>query len=345
MAVTIRDVAQAAGVSPMTVSKVLHGRGENVRVSEATAQHIRQIAEDLNYQPNNLARSLRMQRTQNVGIVFEQWRPISSATQFFALLFDGVTSVAFDRGYSVSICPRLNNIASGEGVSDGRFDGLIWCKFSKNTLTERAVQRSRIPVVMLHASPGRNPIPDTNYIVCDNEHGMELAIDHLWKLGHRRIGFVVEFGNLGGDETEERVAGFRNALTRRGALVTASDLLIWNESCDELPRWFDTDPPQTALIFRSELQALNALAKAREADIKVPDQLSIVGFDSTAACEASLPRLTSIYQPIEEMASKAAELLFDILDGRGRDAQHYTYACGFDTRDSTARPPSKMRFL
>ncbi|RYG28510.1 LacI family transcriptional regulator, partial [bacterium] len=123
MPVTIRDVARAAGVSAMSVSKVLHGRGSNVRVSEETASHIRKTAEELHYRPNALARSFRQGRTHSIGMVWDTAPDLSGEVRYFSDMLDSIVKAAFAKGYSVTLCPTLVGDGANEAQADGRFDG------------------------------------------------------------------------------------------------------------------------------------------------------------------------------------------------------------------------------
>lgn len=342
MAVTIRDVAVAAGVSPMAVSKVLHGKGANVRVGKDTADLIRKVAQDLHYQPNALARSFRMRRTNTIGLIFDNWTRVSDGSQYFAHLLDGITNAAFPKGYAVTICPHLNKGSLGESLNDGRFDGLIWAKFETDVQNLMALDRSRTPIVLLHASGPEITRRGVNSVCGENSQAMRLAVDHLVKLGHKRIGFVAPQSIENNDETTARLNGARAALEEHGLKFYDEDALNWDYDAGEFYSWWRSHPPQTALILRSEAQAGNIYERARELGVQIPQDLSVVGFDSTNYCDTLFPRLTAISQPIEDMARRATDLLLAIIEGRHQlpPADH-VFLCGFDERESTARPRLK----
>jgi LacI family transcriptional regulator len=344
MAVTIRDVAEAAGVSPMAVSKVLHGKGANVRVGKDTADLIRRVAQDLHYQPNALARSFRLRRTNTIGLIFENWTRVSDGSQYFAHLLDGLTASAFPHGYAVTICPILNAAAAGESLNDGRFDGLIWAKFETTQENLRALDRNRSPLVILHAYGREITGRGVNAVCCENTMAMAQAVDHLVSLGHRRIGFVAPQVIEHNDETRIRREAIRSAMRAKGLEFWPEDFLNWDYAGTEFVPWWKSNPKQTALILRSEAQAGGIYQHAAELAVQIPKDLSIVGFDSTNYCETLSPRLTSISQPIEDMARRAMDLLIAIIEGRTESpATDHVFACGFDNRESTARPSSVQR--
>lgn len=335
MAVTIRDVAEAAGVSPMAVSKVLHDRGSNVRVGKDTADLIRKIARELQYEPNALARSFRMRRTFSIGLVFEDWTRIAGGSQYFAHLLDGVTGAAFPAGYSVTICPRLVNGSSGNALNDGRFDGLIWAKFESTDQNLEGLERARVPIVALHASNKEIVQRGISSVCCDNVQAMRLAVDHLAGLGHKRIAMVVPDTLDRNDEVADRADSFQKAMAAHGL---KGDVSVWDPQTPDFEAWWKSNPPHTALVCHSESQCGPILEQAHRLGVKLPEELSLVGFDSTAFCDTLSPRLTAISQPIEAMAERATQILLNLIAGNPEPARNVVFECGFDIRKSTSKP-------
>jgi LacI family transcriptional regulator len=227
---------------------------------------------------------------------------------------------------------------ASDSLGDGRFDGLIWCKFVSNPENLQALETATVPIVILHAPP-----PAVNataaYVSCDNEQGLRLAVDHLIGLGHRKIAFAYTTDNERNDETQSRMRGFQAAMIANGLACDPSrDLLAWNDSCDDLAEWAQNDDRHTAIVCWSESQAVNLLARAKDTGLSVPDDLSVVGFDSTAICDTTTPPLTAIRQPIEEMASQATKLLISSIEAQTSTSQHFIYPCALDIRGSTACP-------
>lgn len=339
MAITIREVAKEAGVSTAAVSKVLHGRGSSVRVSEERAKVIREVAERLQYRPNALARNLRSSRTHTVGLIFENFWNISGGPLYYMHLLDGVASPLFNNHYRLTILPEIPDEDLLQTLGDGQLEGVIWCKLARDETTSHIIESSPIPIVAMNTpepvSPGK-----AVYVSCDNEGGIELAVDYLWSLGHRRIAFL--------NESEERLApdcvarrqGFVNAVSRRG-IDTPDDLLLsWEWEITSFSAWWNetTDRP-TAIVCWSERAAAQLLLRASEAGVQVPNELSVVGFDSTQFCETTSPRLTAVKQPIFQMARYASETLLELIRGNQPDQIAATFPCAFDVRDSTAAPP------
>jgi DNA-binding LacI/PurR family transcriptional regulator len=336
MAVTIRDVAKAAGVSPMAVSKVLHGRGGNVRVSEARAAHIRKIAEDLNYTPNQLARILRGEKKRNIGVIMDAVGPIATGSRYLGLLFDGIYTASFEKGYSVTVCPRLL-LDHRKFIADGRFDGVIWGKYQLDDEIDRVATAAKVKIVFLHVPYYMAPADSRDYFCCDNEQGMDLAVKHLVGLGHIKIDFIVDADNAGCAEDTDRYDYFLKACDlhkiERGRRVEFG----YNDS--SIHDYLVSSSRATGVILRTENLAGALYREAFALGIRIPTDLSVIGFDSTEYCETISPRLTAIYQPIEQMARDATEILIKRIESREVPNRFHTYSCKLDIRNSTAPPP------
>ncbi len=336
MATTIRDVAEAAGVSAMAVSKVLHGKGANVRVGAETAETIRRVANELHYQPNRLARSFRQQKTHTIGLVFSHFGRIGELDGYFAAFLNGVMSATFQSEYGLTICPKLVKLSANGVINDGRFDGLLWCKPDYSVQSAESIERSEIPIVMMHAPANQGP--NVPRFCCDNDLGLKLAVEHLVELGHKRIGFVMDEFNRSTAEGRARIAGYRTAVAESHLESFDGDVLFWDIDRSKLDQMMTKEQRPTALIVFSERQAVSILREAEALGISVPEDLSVVGFDSTAFCDTTRPRLTAISQPIEQMAYDATNVLISNIEGNPSPSRSFIYPCGLDIRESTARP-------
>ena len=341
MKTTIRDVAEAAGVSAMAVSAVLNGAGRNVKVSQEKAETIRRVARELRYQPNHLARSLRSKRTGMVGVVFQHFTGFGEINPYFPHLLSGVMAALFPADYTLALCPKLILGDDAGSISDGRFDGVLWCRpdFGEGTL--EAIQNSRVPVVTMHAPPG--VVPGVPTFCADNDGAMRSVVAHLVKLGHRRVAFVMDPVNT---HTVEGIARRDAFLTACFANGLAPDTLAWNNSYEEMARYAEPDSPHTALVCFSDTVAGEILLACERFGVEVPRDLSVIGFDSTPFCETTRPRLTSVSQPVERMAFAATNHLLALI--REGDEGHppspvvsSIYDCGLDLRASTAPPRTR----
>ena len=337
MSSTIREVALAAGVSRTAVSKVLHGRGEGVRVSPARAIAIREAAERLNYQPNALARSLLTGRTHTVGLLFEHLSNISGGPLYYVHLLDGVASSLFNNEYRLAILPKLDPENVLESLGDGLLEGIVWCKLTRDAESLRIIHESPIPIVAINAVAPEEP-SEAVFVSCDNDGGMDLAVEHLWGLGHRKILFVYEAEERLTPDCMARVEGFQKALSNRSENSYAGTVAEWDWDGECFGPWWAGQPEETAIICWTERFAGLILTQAKRLGISVPNQLSVVGFDSTQYCETTSPRLTAVRQPIFDMAKCASETLLAMIRGVKPQQHSIIFPCSFDVRDSTAPP-------
>jgi len=338
MKTTIRDVAEAAGVSAMAVSAVLNGTGSNVKVSSVKAELIRRVARGLRYQPNHLARSLRNRRTNMIGVVFQHFDRLGDQHPYYPQLLNGVMAALFPQDYTLALCPKLILDGDAGSISDGRFDGVLWCRpdFDEDSL--KVIQNSSVPVVMMHAPPGS--VPGVPTFCADNEGAMRTVLRHLKGLGHRRIAFVIDPVNRRTAEGCARRDAFETASLAAGL---APETLVWEEQCFEVAAYARDDAPHTALVCFSDTLAGQVLLACAREGVDVPGHVSVTGFDSSNFCEGTKPRLTSVNQPVERMAQMATSHLLTLIRESteaiaSAPTVSFIYDCGLDVRESTAPP-------
>ena len=340
---TLRDVAQAAGVSVMSACAVLTGGGRNVKVSEDKAKLIREKAAELQYEPNLMGRGLRTRKTDTIGVVFQHLTSFGEEPYYYQQLLDGIMAALFPHGYTLALSPML---IQGDGpvqVSNGRFDGILWCCPDLVETSLELTRSLRMPIVMVHAP--QNVAVGLPTFAAENERAMDSIVNHLVELGHERIGFVVKPHVARTVEGKARMAGFLKAAE---SLPVKADVLVWEYDVEELSEYASEVPPHTALAAYNDVHAGHILSRAAELGIRVPRDLSVVGFDSSSFCERTQPRLTSVHQPIERIAREATECLLRlIIAGKENipDLQQYStvYDCRLDIRESTAAPTPHRR--
>jgi LacI family transcriptional regulator len=335
MSVTMRDVAARAGVTPTVVSRVLHNKATAIRVSEATAERVRQAAIDLGYRVNVMARNFRERQTMMIGVLhgigFD--RPLlDKGSRYFASLMDGIIEGAFEHGYSVTLCPKLLGQTPEDAMSDGRFDGLVWYSTLPSQENREMLRRCSVPMVLIHTKAAEygNRYPA---VTCDNEQGIGLAVDHLISLGHERIGFAYE-AHIPFSESAIRAGAYRSHMQERGLRVTDCDFI----DAGDLDNYLSQPLRHTAILAHNEGLAAHVLRKAFSVGISIPQDLSVVGFDSTGYCEELTPKLTSIYQPLAEMGRGAINLLVQSIGGNTPNPLELIYPCSLDIRGSTCIP-------
>jgi LacI family transcriptional regulator len=305
---TISDVARAAGVSVPTVSKVVNGR---YGVAPATSKRVMEVVVALGYETSLVASSLRRQRTNVIGILVAEFE------SFSVELLKGISSAATGTGYELLAYSGLVSGGSRTGWERRSLSRLA------GTLIDGAIvitptvlmPTTSIPVVAIdpHTGPGG---PST--IDSDNVAGARVATRHLIELGHRRIAHIRGRSDLASAELRE--AGYRESLAAAGipfdpALIRDGgyQAALTAEAAGDLL----TSPDRpTAVFAANDMSALGVLKVARELGLRVPEDLSVIGFDDVPEAANSTPPLTTMAQPLHDLGAQALEMLVDLLNGR-----------------------------
>jgi len=320
----------------MAVSAVLNGAGgRKVTVTAEKAERIRQAARDLRYQTNHMARTFRLGRTGQVAVVFQNFGRFFPQSAYRGDVMNGVMEALFPNDYTLSLCPKLIREGNPDTISDGRFDGVLWCRPDLSEASTLALQESTVPVVMMHAPPGT--VLGVPTFCADNDGAMRRVVAHLVALGHERIAFVIDPVSEHSVEGLARAEALRSAARRAG--LVEPDVLILGLDHGILARYARSDAPHTALVCFSDELAVFVLESCHRLGVEVPKHISLVGFDSSPLCETTSPRLTSVNQPVERMAFEATAHLLTLIrsaeDGTSSAATSTLYDCTLDVREST----------
>ncbi len=248
---------------------------------------------------------------------------------------DGIVDGVFDHGYSLTLCPQLLGERPLDAISDGRFDGLVWYSSQPTAMSRKILADSDVPLVVIHSR--LQDVDDLHpCVICDNEQGIGLAVEHLVELGHREIGFAIEVNPTTTEELERQRAFFKH-MERVGYPRTDRDLIEVQPNGDGISDYLRA-PRHTAIIAYHDGLAGLFLLQAPEHGLTIPQDLSIVGFDSTSFCREMRPSLTSVHQPLQEMGKKAIELLIPLINGEADRIEEAVLPCRLDIRESTATP-------
>ncbi len=330
--VTINDVARSAGVSVATVSKVINGR---YGVAAATSERVQEVIARLGYESSLVARSLRSHRTNVIGILVAEFEPFSTeilkgasaavaGTGFDLLAYSGVGRSGGDIGWERRSLSQLSGTL---------IDGAV-------LVTPTVVEvRDDVPVVAIDPHMGPSGIATVD---ADNDAGAVLATEHLIGLGHRRIAF------LGGREDLEssrlREEGFRSAMAAAGLAVDAELVRVGGyrrEGADRPAHDLLSLPePPTAVFAANDLMAIATIDAAHDVGLRVPEDLSVVGFDDVPEAVAATPPLTTVAQPIQQMGAEAIGLLVELIAGRQVATDHLRLPTRLVQRGSTAPAPA-----
>jgi LacI family transcriptional regulator len=300
---TIRDVARLASASTATVSAVINGTAV---VSEGLKKRIQDAMAALDYQPDQVARSLKVGRTDAIGMVLPD---ITNA--FFPEVVRGVESAAEQQGYSVILCDSNEDPAREQrhlsAFFSRRVDGvLIACSAESNAY--ESIVRRRFPTVFVDRIPRGLPV---SAVSTDNVDAGRQAAQHLIQLGHERIAMIV--GNLRLSPHTDRLEGFRRAMQAarlpvRDEYLGCGDLSI-ESGYDRGRELLQLSPPPSAVLSSNNKMLLGLMRAIREAGLACPQDISVVGFDDHIWTEHFTPRLTTVAQPAREIGRIAMEML------------------------------------
>lgn len=334
--VSIKDIARAARVSHSTVSRALRN---SPLVNADTRELIRKIAEEQGYTVSAVARSLVTRRTNTIGVVVT-----SIANPFVGEVVGGIEEFALAHGYSVFLATShadpTREMRAVRSFHERRVDGILVNSSRVGALYLPLLSEMRVPIVLIN---NQHPGEFIYSVTIDNLNAGREATRHLTALGHQRIGYV---GNQFGIQADtERFAGYRQVLEEAG-LGFEPELVSHGDGGPEgglraMRRLLQLPEPPTAVFCYNDMEALGALRAARERELKVPGDLSVVGLDDLYLSSYSDPPLTTVRQPKHEMGRLAAQILVDLLAG-GKPEVQITLPGTLVVRESTA-PPRNVR--
>lgn len=319
MAVTIRDVARLAGVSAMTVSRVIN---DQPRVKDETRRRVEAAIAALGYVPNGLARGLIRRKTKAIGLIVPD-----IANPFFTLIVRGAEDVAWRAGYHVILCNTQTDLERERGhVGDMlafRVDGVLIAPVSDRSAPQlRVLEQNRLPFVLIDRTlPGFHG----DLVQGDSVAGARLLVEHLIGLGHRRIAMLSEPADV--STARDRVRGYREALEAAGMdfrpeLVAESSAIHPRMAREAALRFLDLPERPTAIFALNNIAAIGVAEAARKRGLAIPDDLGLVCFDDIELASLLDPFLTVLAQPAETFGTIAMQLLLDRLAGnvseRGR---------------------------
>ena len=307
--VTLRDVAREAGVSIKTVSRVVNKEPE---VNEATAARVAGVVEKLGYRPNELARGLKGSRSRTIGLVIDD-----VSNPFMATCAQAIEAVAREHGHALILCDSHADIGE-EGAYVGlltrrQVDGLLLVPARGHDAHLKAEQEAGLPVVAFDR-PVEGIRADT--VLVKNRTGAREATEHLIWHGHKRIAFVGDVRHY--YTARKRLEGYNEALEAAHLKPLPSLDAHSIEQGEEATKGFLEAPdPPTALFAANILTALGALRATEHLGMRMPEDVALIGFDDFELAPVLSPRFTLVHQPAAELGRRAAEMLFDRLDGRG----------------------------
>jgi DNA-binding LacI/PurR family transcriptional regulator len=307
---SIKDIARLANVSHSTVSRALH---RSPLVNPETAEKIQQIARELGYRASAVARGLVTRRTWTIGLVVT-----TIADPFASEVASSIGQAANDMGYAVFLADsnadphREQQMV--QSFAERRVDGIIVTSSRVGALYLPLLSEMRVPIVLVN---NQHPGEFVHSVMIDNIPGSIAAAEHLIRLGHRRIAYLGD--QFGYQSDTERGDGYRRALGEAGLPVLPELIVHGNGKPEEATRAMEKllalpDPP-TAVVCYNDMTALGAMRAIHRAGRRVPEDISVVGFDDLFLAEYTQPPLTTVRQPMRRMGVLAMESLFRLMAG------------------------------
>lgn len=313
---TIKDVAKKAGVAPSTVSLVLNNKPW---VSEKTRKKVMKAIRELNYHPNSTARGLATSRTGNIGFVLDDFF-CSIAEPFYSRMLLGAEFESRNHNFFLLLSSIESRFRKGMQMprmfAEKKVDGVILAgKMSKAFLT--TIMEEKLPYILLDYYLEENA---PNYVGIDNYNGALEAIRYLIKLGHRKIGFVGAYNAH--PSFKERLKAYKDALEEANIPYHPEYVMNKPKDVPENDAYSITKahlqhaPIPTAIFTGNDFTAIGVIKALRELGLKIPHDVSIMGFDDSEYAMHTEPRLTTISVPKEEMGAIAVKELIDLIEGR-----------------------------
>jgi len=339
MTATVREVAKRAGVSAMTVSRVING---GVGVRPATRGRVEQAIADLDFFPNRIARGLTSSKTGAIGLIVPDL-----VNPFFTVVLRGAEMVARRAGYRVLLCNTESDLTLErsyiEDMMSHRVEGLIVAPVNDNSrLNLSPLMRRGLPFVLIDRGV---PGVDSDLVQADSAAGARRLMQHLTKIGHRRIAFIIGSDDV--STTRERARGYREGLAAAGISVEA-DLVI-QTTVDRIGGYramqqiLRLESRPTAVFAVNNMTAMGAMETIREAGLSVPQDIALVCFDDVEHLAVLSPFMTVVDQPAEKFGTLAVQLLLERIGGRAGERSRLVvlqpelivrHSCGVQFRTS-----------
>jgi LacI family transcriptional regulator len=327
-------VARAAGVSISTVSRVVRNHAD---VRESTRSHVLQIIEDLGYRPSSIARALVSGRSFALGLLVND-----IANPFYPQLAKAIEREAKRQGYAVVVCNTDDDphetVRYLQMLLDEGIQGVIHASVAGEEEACLALLSDTNRIIFTNRRPRS---PQVNYVVSDNVAGGAALADHLLSRGHRRIGFIN--GPQFAATSRERVEGFLQQMSRvKGAKpILARGDFVLESGAKAVAMWIQEGVLPTAIIGVNDLVALGAFEGVLAAGLRVPEDVAIAGFDDIAMASSTLVSLTSVAQHIDQMGTRAVQVLLRATSKPPRRPIHEVLPPEVVVRRSTSAAPAR----
>lgn len=331
--ITLRAVAEHLGLTPGTVSAVLNNSPSSRSIPQETKARIHAAAKELNYKPNFFARTLRNKRTYTIGVIAEE-----IGDSYGSVVISGIEQYLRRRGYFFLTVAH-------------RHDAELLCRYSQ-MLSERGVEGiitvdttvQDEPLLPTVAVAGHRKVKGVTNIVLDHQRAAVLALNHLKDLSHKRIAFMK--GNPLSSDSKDRWDAI-GRVAAQIAMCVDPELTVQIDADDPTPRLgypfakqlLERHKPFTALFAYNDISAIGAIRALQEHGLRVPQDVSVIGFDDIPAAAFHTPSLTTVRQPLTRMGEVAAQSLLERIEGKKEYPSEIAIEPELVVRESTAKAP------
>lgn len=332
--VTLKAVAQHLGLTPGTVSAVLNDSPSARSIPQETKNRIRAAAQELNYRPNFFARTLRNKRTYTIGVIAEE-----IGDSYSSPIISGIEQYLRQRDYFF-----LTVVHRHDPILLNRYSQMLLERGVEGIITvDTTVQE--IPMLPTVAIAGHKKLKNVTNIVLDHERAAILALNHLKELNHERIAFMK--GNPISSDAKDRWEAIMCVASRIGIAIDP-DLTVQIDADDPTPRLgypfaqqlLSRQKPFTALFAYNDISAIGAIRAFQEKGLRIPQDISVMGFDDIPGAAFHSPSLTTVRQPLNRMGEVAAQSLLERIEGKKDYPPEIAIEPELVQRESTAKAPA-----
>lgn len=331
----IKDIAKIAGVGVSTVSRVLNNHPD---VKDKTREKVLEVIEKYNYIPNNSARNLKRNDSKNIGVLVK-----GIYNPFFSKIIQAIEKKIDKEGYSMILHYNTGDLSENdiegaiELIKEKKLKGLICLGGNYDNLDESQLVDLKTPIVLSSTNIFENTSRDNfSSVIIENEKAAFNAVDYLCKLGHKGIG-IITTGAMDKSMGKLRLKGYRNALSNNGIEYRDEFFEIgeytFETGFDAMNRLLEKELDMTAVFITSDIMAIGAAKAILARGLKIPEDISIIGFDGIEYAEYFHPAITTIQQPDESLGEKSVDVLFDYVKGKKKH-QHIVLETQLVERES-----------
>jgi DNA-binding LacI/PurR family transcriptional regulator len=332
---TLKDVAKKAGVAPSTVSRVIN---DSSRISEETKFKVRKIMDEIGYHPNINARNLVKQRSHNLGLVIPYSTEEAFADPFYSEILRGIGVLAHSKGFNLLLLTSNGEEEEKKTVLNAvrgkQIDGVLLLRAKKEDELIDELTKINFPFVIV----GRPEEKDKYYWVNnDNITASEKVVDYLIKNGHQKIAMIIGDDNY--IMNNDRLEGYKRSFKKNGLKIN-NDLILKSDNTDHQniymlsQQMIKEHPEITAFYGMSDTMAYTIMQAMNDMNVKIPDDISIVGFNNNPMSKIVSPPLTTVDINIYLLGNKATELLIGVINGQVDKYQHTIVPTNIIERDS-----------